>query len=1706
MRLIGFLSKLLLLVIFSHLISSHHVLSTFACLFFLFIMAQSSSIYNGLTVEVNGMIAEIKRNSRVLSNSEELLTAAQSLLPLISAATNPANIELLLNNANSLFQLLIASKMNRLYILSLSFIQRLFSLPFLSNSFLSATVRNLQTLSNNYINSDNYEIELKLLQTLLLTLSPAVVENSSASLYSSLSISYKLLLSPHKIIQNTAQAAIRQIISVQIEKVNQQYSDLKQSEELINLNQIQLQTIQGTAMNNICTLNLASVQSNYPPAVVNIYSLCKDLCALINSEPNNLMTNNSSPVLILVSIELLELILSNTIQLFQTNSYYYSLLKGYISPMLIKQLRSNFEFPSVIRLFRLLNIMIKQFYSQITGEIELFLTLLVKMLGPEFPVWHQILVFELVYNYSNNSQLLYHIFINYDNGPNQNKLFQTIINNTNKFILSHLQTQETNVEFEWKFLLNKSKGLELLNEAEPPAYDKNYSIAIAIQCILNVINCFAVLAQTNELTLAAAPSINQNHHATVAPTNPYDVSIVSSMISVSWNTILQALSCLLTKTTEESEVQSLLLSYQSFTNTVGVLQLNKPCQSLLNSLCSNALQRNLFPKEESISDIIKSLTLRNQTFLSLNTSRDNSSSLSNNSNHNAAAVANGSDGLIQLLTGKNLQCLKALFNISHCLGSYLGSTGWLVVLETFQQLDLIIAISQELSNKLARESSTNNNDLYAAILPNKTELNILQSALNRLFESTKYLEDLALTHVLTALGSLSLANLAQAATLDSTNNNNSIRLFGVVHLLSTLENNLFRLFSSSANLWELGVGHLTCVINHKELKLRNYGLEALKKLILLALNKLTNNSNNGGNSIESRLFSPLLDLFRSKYEDVRENVLITIQSLLQAQGQNLTKAWSSVLNIIQAVLTSKIPATSQENVGNSFNLEASIDIRRNDLLENSIQANISSNLVSLGFSCIQLICNDFLDCIPYDYCSTLIDTICYYCVQSVDNNISFSCIGLLWRVSDYIARCVGTINTNAKLINEQSTQLLSEQLADNLMLRLFCELHYLSIDSRSQVRNSAVKTFCSTICAHSNRIRAATAIFTLERLAFPLLHALFNDEIIKTRQETENSAGKASRLVLLVHYSRDSVDKQWDETRVYAIQGLARLMKLFIELWSDLAQFHQVFTTYLALTQQAINYKSSEVSIASMNSWQEIVQNTQLSNTLAQNSLMNAILGMYSRIVKEAEGQAKQLMIEIDESNSADTNAHIEAGLIQWLKSYSALIQHLHSLICSAAIAWTDEQLAQLLAYPVQLLSINNELIDFCRKNFSPQKKRIGALQLLTELSTLYDKNKENTMETAALKLLEGCSAANKPPQVLLSSLFNYFCVQWQCTPPAVVRLLKLTVALYCTAEPSLKAQFFPQFLNKLLILITFAIKENVAASCDLAEEIINSLQIIMQHAFSTAIGQQDNLFWDDLFAFYSLFFPYQSNRNNNNTTSSEHSKDWFDRIALSSAVVPPCPLYPSLENKLVETLQLKLLSVLIHSILPFLPNQYPIATRLIEMLNLSYDYEECNSSLKGPEYELLNHSALIALFQLLHCSNTHIALLAAVLLNKRLGECLAFSASSHQALPRCREEEINFILTQLNELQMNTNIANIIQQGNKLKYYEEISAKHPQQLHDDNKSSSLGVEIFLRNLFPVLTQLILLPPPHLRLKLKQLFDRLFSVSSAASSHERIKL
>ena len=106
-----------------------------------------------------------------------------------------------------------------------------------------------------------------------------------------------------------------------------------------------------------------------------------------------------------------------------------------------------------------------------------------------------------------------------------------------------------------------------------------------------------------------------------------------------------------------------------------------------------------------------------------------------------------------MLTAKNLQCMRAILHLSHCYGGILGSS-WHIVLATLQHLAWILGLKPSTGGSLqaVQKPPTDANCQLTQVM---ADLPVLSQMLSQLFESSQYLDDVALHHLIDALCKLS---------------------------------------------------------------------------------------------------------------------------------------------------------------------------------------------------------------------------------------------------------------------------------------------------------------------------------------------------------------------------------------------------------------------------------------------------------------------------------------------------------------------------------------------------------------------------------------------------------------------------------------------------------------------------------------------------------------------------------------------------------------------------------------------------------------------------------------------------------------------------------------------------------------------------------------------------------------------------------------
>lgn len=252
------------------------------------------------------------------------------------------------------------------------------------------------------------------------------------------------------------------------------------------------------------------------------------------------------------------------------------------------------------------------------------------------------------------------------------------------------------------------------------------------------------------------------------------------------------------------------------------------------------------------------------------------------------------------------------------------------------------------------------------------------------------------------------------------------------------------------------------------------------------------------------LFAPICDCIRTaKSAVVAEAAITELNSILENVGHILTgNVWVVIINAIASLAGDHKDRKLQE----------------------------WSNSCMLGFRCLKLIVDNFLDNLPppSDSChaarSSLLDCCSSFGRSRHDVNTSLTAIGLLWTIAD-------------------------QDAATDAIDRALSKLVALASDSRPEVRNCSVNTLFSCIVGRGNGFSAqqweSCIVDTIFGVYDLVLSRASASEDGKVDPDGSAVASSKSRYKVNVHHSRDSVWKQWISTQVLTLQGLNRVLRSF---------------------------------------------------------------------------------------------------------------------------------------------------------------------------------------------------------------------------------------------------------------------------------------------------------------------------------------------------------------------------------------------------------------------------------------------------------------------------------------------------------------------------------------------------------------------------------
>lgn len=805
-------------------------------------------------------------------------------------------------------------------------------------------------------------------------------------------------------------------------------------------------------------------------------------------------------------------------------------------------------------------------------------------------------------------------------------------------------------------LLVPRSGLELVNEQDSPALQQFYNaIRVAATCQSNLISSIFELSRITE----DASQCSLLAEYCISDMAPFVIHALNSTVRHCREVDLITMS--LKSYHVLATIASRLRANVQISEDTSMHRIVKPMDEIVIA-CLRALCAFSFPLPESIRGVGKTAN----------------GSTGGSAEDDAAEEA---ETYVALITWREVHAMKALFGAAHIMDEELSEVEWCVLLEGFE---IVVGLTDpklkhgqhKLPSKAYRISAFRAEDEDV-----EQQLVMLGNSIVEFFRDALKLSSGALRKLLSAVRKVCWDQVGLPIPSSKRPTFESEALAAaIVHPSTTRRSTLHPQSSLSAADSGSGQHDLSSLSSNHQMKIyQNYlgvGLTGAGTFMpCFALRMLTQLAASSKRCFEQVMkelllmstFVPQPPLAGSHFPQLSQFQVFTTDSILQLMQSALMSSVNSLSP------TTKLPNQATLDDIEAFTREHAVvphvfdqqelflpisKLIQSDVKDRTLYGlldllNSCGHLVNTGwpilyssiqeagergdsktqvmaFKCLRLIVDDLLVNIPKLYLPNCVTCIGKFALCAKDVNISLTAVNELWSVADLL----GKLKANSQ---EQSRSNGAQWGV------VFNELQHVALDERTEVRNCAINTlFGSAVTYGAHFILKEWQLFvddTVLPLAFKLVeeqrkHLSANG----TKAELNSKATPNGGYVM--HHSRDSAEKQWNESRVLLLTGISRV---FQTNWHYLllhkSWFSMIWRHLLRLMSlNAERGMSKEVVLAAVQTLQTLLQVSSSGDfdQIAQSQPVRAGAGM--RVVGGA-----LVALSPPNSNSAPASSGVSA-------------------------------------------------------------------------------------------------------------------------------------------------------------------------------------------------------------------------------------------------------------------------------------------------------------------------------------------------------------------------------------------------------------------------------------------------------------------------------
>ncbi|KAF9484605.1 hypothetical protein BDN70DRAFT_825412 [Pholiota conissans] len=790
----------------------------------------------------------------------------------------------------------------------------------------------------------------------------------------------------------------------------------------------------------------------------------------------------------------------------------------------------------------------------------------------------------------------------------------------------------------------KLQCIDQLDKADAPAIPESYIYLLGVQCIISLCEGFASFSGPIYSTIAmqrpraagdavvrAPPALDLN---TLPQDDPQtkQLRIVQSIISQAWPALLAALSFIIATNLSDELFVDVLASYQAMTNVSGMLGLTTPRDAFFNSLSKFAVPIRVVSSLEAWVEHPPPQTPRSATA--------------------ALSEGLGLGGPTQPpgLSERNMACLKVLLGCSLFLAGSLGES-WYAVLEALQNADGVLTMMaktgasgatkkglfnaanthmtggpgpsagmpamRSVSLSGSQASSAGGSTIKHPLLLD-LDVETMQLAVQRLFDSSKNLEDSAFKDFVDALCKLSSemvgmqtsevvpVNVSESgeegfAFLNVSNRSqesvihrrrvSGIQIpknlragdFGISKLGGVATLNIHRLIYRSPEIaWNTTTSHLLMIIRlgFAPQAIRIQAARVLDDILLMVPRNLSHTSEMQA-QVQRRVLDVLgqqvvpdssLPLYQqtSTSVELRRMGLETLHQILQAAGHTLVVGWEIIFQMLESVCR---PASLHTNVTPTVRSQSTDSV---SLLSSppSPEARMKplplglghpteksySGLVKIAFQSLTLVCDSVSSLSP-EHLRLCISTLGQFGHQADTNIALTAAASLLWSVSD-------AIQSKRKNVDEEPEY-------SELWMFLLLEVLGLCTDSRAEVRDGAIQTLFRTMQLYGATLSLETWDQCIWKVTFPLLNELTS--------EIRRFNGP--------NHGPESGADAWDESKILALHSIGSIFNDFlVDKIMLLDSFTRAWDVFLGHIEETVLLDNRNVSAPALRSLEKAIK------------------------------------------------------------------------------------------------------------------------------------------------------------------------------------------------------------------------------------------------------------------------------------------------------------------------------------------------------------------------------------------------------------------------------------------------------------------------------------------------------------------------------------